>query len=156
MRSEDSASGAQSLLQTLRGSGETVLGQISGLKESRFTDFLADAVGMPQRRMNRIIGHTGLSIVTHFVGHTDKDTITMSYRGSSGRRQGEDLAFVRIHDHHDFINLHASYPIRGEGNIAEVPGAVEALLEDAQIAAAAILKNAPPSRSMPQLSDYCY
>jgi hypothetical protein len=126
------------IIAILEASGEAVVGQLDGLPRSNFTDYLADHAGISQRKMARAIGRAGLSIVTHFTGHFDRDAISMTYVNPGRRQNNGRLAVVTLHPDHDFVNVHGYHPVTGQGDVANMPDAIEALLEDAQLAANAM------------------
>ena len=114
----------------------STLGTANGLRTTSFTNFLGRALGISQRTIDRASGQD-MRILAHYWDGAFTGDITLNFESIKRRRGGypiiEPLAVVALNDGAEFINVSGYTPFRGEGNMANVPGAAEALMEDAMI-----------------------
>lgn len=136
--------------------GQNVITQLSAssVQESHFLNFLATTLGTSQRQLHRAIGSRGLFInadlqnpslgIPH--GHYGPRHVTMVFEPIVDQRRRtppspHPIAYVALNAEpgHEYADVFTGDPFRGEGNVAEVPGALEALMQDAQIIAEATM-----------------
>lgn len=137
---------------TRRFDGTNVVTQLSarGIQESHFLNFLATTLGMSQRPLRRAIGSRGLFINADLQdpplgtlhGHHGPRHLTMTFESIADNKRNppaHPIAYVALNAEpgHEYVDVFTGGPFRGEGNVAEVSGALEALMQDAQIVAEA-------------------
>lgn len=139
-----------------------------GVQESHFLNFLATTLGTPQRQLSKAVGGQGLLISADlqnppmgpFHGHDGPRHLTMTFESIAGKGRGtlvHPIAYVALNAEpgHEYADVFTRGPFRGEGNVAEVPGALEALMQDAQIVAETTMEQNRQTWQPPQpgLSD---
>ncbi len=139
-----------------RFDGKSVVTELSarGVQESHFLNFLATTLGTPhpQGQLHRAIGNRGLFVSADFQnppagpphGHYFDRHLTMTFesiKGIRGRTPPHPLAYVAFNAEpgHEYADVFTGGPFRGEGNVVEVPGALEALMQDARAVAEATM-----------------
>jgi hypothetical protein len=137
-----------------RFGGKSAMTELSarGVQESHFLNFLATTLGTPQRQLRRAVGNRGLFISADFQnppagpphGHDFDRHLTITFEsieGIRGRTRPHPLAYVALNAEpgHEYADVFTGGPFRGEGNVAEVPGALDALMQDARAAAEATM-----------------
>jgi hypothetical protein len=134
------------------GEGAVTQLSASGVQESHFLNFLATTLGTSQSQLRRAIGSRGLLINADLQNppmgplrdHYGARHVTMTFESIAdrGRRTlAHPLAYVALNAEpgHEYADVFTGGPFRGEGNVAEVPGALEALMQDAHIVAEATM-----------------
>lgn len=127
---------------------------LEGLRTTNLTEFLAGALDISHRRLCRSLGFTTMRIITELrePPHHLAGSIRLQYQAASRLDPGKNYASVLevgLHDSHDFVNLgFDEHPqVEGRGNIAAVPGALEALMEDVKLVTAGMIASSGPTRS---------
>lgn len=117
-----------------KGRGVWSLNHLPG---THFTEFMASALDVSPRWLNRALGRTSVRIFTSFGDGSRAGHIDMQYDAHRGAWAGHlaPILTVGLRDSYDFVNVSFARDDKAHGNVAAVPGALEALWKDAQLVA---------------------
>ena len=111
------------------------VGDTGWVHDTSLMKFFGDAAGLSTRGLRKAIGGQGQHISMRYGEGVNTGGVYMNYFARTSRPdKSRLLASVFMHDSYPFANVTNTHaPLTGEGNIAGVPGALEALMDDAQM-----------------------
>ena len=113
-------------------------GNINKLQETSLTNFLAAELGISGLRKR--LSMRQMRIFTQFGPYGDPGLIQMQYDNTAGKWP-ETMVVVSVHDSNGFVNVKTGRPFAGGADLSDIPEAVEAIMQDAQLVADGMLED---------------